>query len=269
MSTHHCLEIMTIQASAFKTLIEALKELLVDTTIIFDETGMKIFTVDTAHIVVIHLKLDADKFEHYYCEKPMSIGINMILFYKIIKTINSNDTLTLFMNSNPDFGMDYLGIKIENVEKNTKTTYKLTLYDLDPENIQIDPIEYNSIITLPSCDFQKIVRDMANIAQDVEIKNIEKQLIFSCQGDFCKQETILSDTDKGNLVIYNRNIDKITQGIFSLKYLVMFTKCTNLSSTVEINLRNDLPLIVQYGIASLGQIKLGMSPTYKNDPRME
>lgn len=261
----HCLEIKTIQASAFKTLVEALKELIVDTSIVFDETGMKIFTVDTAHIVVIHLKLDADKFEHFYCEKPMTIGINMILFHKIIKTISSNDTLTLFMSNNSDFGMDYLGIKIENVEKNTKNTFKLNLYELDPEIVSIQPIEYNSVITLPSNEFQKIIRDMANIAQNVEIKVVEKQLIFSCQGDFCKQETVLSDTEKGNLVIYNKNIDKITQGVFNLKYLAMFTKCTNLSNTVEINLGNDLPLIVQYGIASLGQIKLGMSSTYDKD----
>lgn len=262
---HHCLEVMTIQANAFRQLVEALKDLLVDTSILFDETGMKIFTVDTAHIAVIHLKLDADKFEHYYCEKPITIGINMLLFHKIIKHINSNDTLTLYKDDLPELGSDYLGIKIENIEKSSKSNYHVTLYDLDPDSIHIDPIEYNSVITLPSSDFQKIIKDMFTLAQDVEIKNVDKQLIFTCQGDFCKQETVLSDTDKGHLVVYNKNIDKITQGVYNLKYLSLFTRCTNLSSTVEINLRNDLPLIIQYGIASLGQIKLGLSPTIKND----
>ena len=268
----YCLEIKTIQASAFKVLIEALKELLIDTSIIFDETGMKIFTVDTAHIVIIHLKLKASEFEYYHCDKKISIGVNMINFYKLIKTINNGDTLTLFMDGEKEdgFGMNYLGIKIENNQKNTRTTYKLDLYDLDPEQIHIDPIEYNSIVTLPSSDFQKIVRDMSNIANEVEIKNIDNQLIFSCKGDFCLQETVLTDTPynesdeenkKNKVVIYNKNIDKITQGVFNLRYLVMFTKCTNLSNTVELSLRNNLPLVVQYCIASLGTITLAIAPT--------
>ena len=294
------LEIKTIQATAFKVLIEALKELLIDTYIIFDDTGMKIFTVDTAHVVIIHLKLKASEFEHYYCEKSFSIGVNMINFHKVIKTINNGDTLTLFidksdMNATPipaqthddkhnNLGMNYLGIRIENGQKNTKTTYKLDLYDLDvPEQIHIEPIEYNSIITMPSSDFQKIVRDMSNIAQEVEIKNIDNHLIFSCKGDFCFQETVLTDSPaaspdtmdatpssgdvfdgkKNKVIIYNKNLDKITQGIFNLRYLVVFTKCTNLSNTVELSLQNNLPLIVQYNIASLGTITLANAPTLR------
>ena len=45
------------------------------------------------------------------------------------------------------------------------------------------------------------------------------------------------------------------QGIFSLKSLSQFIKCTP-CSTVEIYLSNDLPLICCYDVASLGSIKL-------------
>ncbi len=216
------------------------------------------------------MKLEASQFERYYCEKPISIGVNMINFYKIIKTINNGDTLTFFMDANERFGMESLGIKIENGQKNTKTTYYLDLYELDPEHIQIDPIEYNSIITMPSNDFQKIIRDMSNLSQNVEIRNIGNQLVFRCKGEFCELETIWTDTPsydeithevKRNIVIYNKNQDKITQGMFNLKYLSLFTKCTNLSSTVELNIENDYPLVVHYNIATLGQIRLCIAPS--------
>jgi uncharacterized membrane protein len=52
---------------------------------------------------------------------------------------------------------------------------------------------------------------------------------------------------------------EIIQGIFSLKYLSIFTKCTNLSNTVEIYLKNNYPIILRYTIASLGEIKLCLS----------
>lgn len=253
----NCLEIKTVQATAFKILVEALKELLTDTSVEFDETGMKIIAMDTSHIVLVHLKLDASKFEYYKCDTKMCIGVSMLNLHKLIKTINSNDTLTLFMDEND---MNHIGIKIENGEKNTKTTYKLTLLDLDNPRISIDPTEFNSMITLPSSDFQKICRDMSNLSEFVEIKNINNQLIFTCKGDFCQQETILCDNDSGIHSISSKNTNEIVQGVFKLKYLVLFTKCTNLCNTVELYLKNDYPIIVRWSVASLGEIKLALAP---------
>ena len=260
MSSPYALEIRTVQASAFKILIEALKELLTDTCIDFDENGMKIVSLDNSHVVLVHLKLDASKFEYFYCEKKITIGVNMLNLYKLIRTINSNDTLTIFIESTDS---NHLGIKIENGEKNTKTTYKLNLLDLDNPKISINSADFNYEIMLQSADFQKICRDMYNIAEVVEIKNIGNQLILSCQGDFCSQVTLLADTENYSCKSNNNN-NNIVQGVFNLKYLVLFTKCTNLCSTVELFLKNDYPLLLKYMVASLGEVKLCLAPQYQS-----
>lgn len=249
----NCLEIKTVQACAFKILVEALKELLTDTDIEFDETGMKIIAMDTSHIVLVHLKLDAANFESYFCKHKIVIGVNMLNLHKLIKTINSNDSLTLFIDESD---RNHLGIKIENGEKNTRTMYKLNLLDLDIQPITVGPTEFNSVITLPSGDFQKICRDMNNLSPLVDIRNVGNQLIFSCNGDFSSQETVIADNDSGTHFIQSNNLNEIVQGVFKLKYLVLFTKCTNLCNTVELYLKNDYPLIIMYSVASLGTIKL-------------
>lgn len=264
------LEIRTVQAGAIKTLVEALKDLLTDTRIDFDITGMKIVAMDNAHIVLVHLKLDANRFEHFYCSQKFSIGVNMLNLHKLVKTINSNDVLMMFVDRDDP---NHLGIKIENSEKKSYTTYRLDLLDLDNQRINGDPLEFPSIITMPSSDFQKICRDMNNIAEFVEIKNFSNKLVFSCRGEFCSQETVLSD-ENPQQIQNNPDSDAtesqsssaskkkktIIQGIFSLKYLVMFTKCTNLCSIVSIHLRSNYPLIVKYDVASLGELKLALAP---------
>ena len=252
-------EIKTIQSSIIKTLVEALKELLNDTVIEINNECIKIVTMDNSHIILVHLKLFAEKFEYYTCNKPISIGINMLNLYKIIKTVNNNDVLTLFIYEN---NLNQLGIKIENMEKNTKTTYFLNLLDLNNDQFEIPEVEFNSVITLPSNDFQKLMRDMNNIADYVEIKNVDNKFILTCQGDFCSQETVLSDNE---LVNISGNNNDIIQGNFNLKYLVLFTKCTNLSNTVELYLKNDYPLIIKYTVASIGSIKLCLSPQTENN----
>lgn len=255
MSTDNCVEVKTVQASSFKTLVEALKELLTDTCIEFDETGLKIQAMDASHIVLVHLKLDAENFEFYHCARKVNIGVNMLNFHKLIKTINSSDTLTLFL----DDSLNYLGIRIENTDKNTRTTYQLNLLELDKENLYINPVDFNLMITMPSTDFQKICRDMKNLADFVEIRNVNNQLVFSCQGDFCQQETIITDNQSGVHNISSKT-DEIVQGIFNLKYLVLFTKCTGLSNTVELYMKNDYPLVVNYNVASLGAVKMILAP---------
>tara|TARA_Y100000389_G_scaffold30009_1_gene25477 strand:+ start:2070 stop:2852 length:783 start_codon:yes stop_codon:yes gene_type:complete len=249
----YSLEIKTVQSSTIKVLVEALKEILTDTVIEINEEYIKICTMDSSHIILIHLKLEADKFEYYYCEGKKLIGVNILNLNKIIRTINNNDTLTLYMYKND---CNHLCIKLENAEKNTRRITKLNLLDLENTNFEIPSAIFNSVITLPSSDFQKICRDINNLSEYVEIKNINNQLIFDCLGDFCSQEIIISDSDQ---TVMN-NSQEIFQGVYNVKYLVLFTKCTNLANTVELYLKNDYPLIIQYTVGSLGSVKLCLAP---------
>lgn len=256
------LEIKTVQASAFRILVEALKEILTDANFECDETGIKMIAMDSSRTVLVHLKLQSDKFESYFCKEKRVLGISMINLFRIIKTMNNNDTLTLFLEKEKD---SVLGIKIENSEKNTTSTFHLNLMDLHIDNIQIPSVEFESVITMPSTDFQKIIRDMHNYADLIDIKSVEDHLIFSCKGDFCSQETIIGETDTGMNFAKNKKPDEIIQGEFALKHLVLFGKCTNLCNSIQMFLKNDYPLVIKYTVASLGEIKLCLAPSCNDE----
>lgn len=251
------LEIKTVQASTFKQVIDALKEILMDVNLEFDETGMKIVALDNTHVVLVHLKLDADKFETYHCEKKLYVGINMLKLHLLIKTISNNDVLTLFVDRN---NANFLGIQIENEDKNLKTVYKLSMLDINVINISIPPADFQTVITMPSVDLQKIIRDMHNLADFIEVRNVGNQLTFSCKGDFCTQETVLG-TDKNPNIHITTTVNKqeIIQGVYNIKYLISFTKCTSLSNCVEMYIKNMYPLILCYQVANLGSIKLALA----------
>ena len=88
--------------------------------------------------------------------------------------------------------------------------------------------------------------------------------IFRCLGDFASQETIIGEMGGGLSFIKNQNRDEIVQGVFALKHLVLFSKCTNLCNSIELYLKNDYPLIIKYTVASLGEIKLCLAPKIDN-----
>ena len=65
LDSKNIVEIKTVQSSAFRILVEALKEILVDANLECDETGIKMIAMDSSRTVLVHLKLHADKFESY------------------------------------------------------------------------------------------------------------------------------------------------------------------------------------------------------------
>jgi proliferating cell nuclear antigen len=251
-------EIKTIQAAAFRTLIEALKEILTEANLEFDNTGIKIMAMDETHTVLVHLKLLADRFNEFYCPQKFVLGINMIYLFKLIKTMGNNDSLTLYL---PAKNPNKLGIKMENSDKATTTNYFLKIFDTNVEEITIPSLNFTSVIHMPSTDFQKICRDMNGLGdgEKVEITSSGSDLIFKCLGDFAEQETMISENNAMKVQRLSRSTE-IVQGIFQLKHLVLFTKCTNLCPGIEIYLKNDYPLIIRYSVANLGEVKLVLAP---------
>lgn len=255
------MEMTTVQSVSVRSTLETLSKMLADTLIEFDPRGMKIMATDPLRQVLVHMFLDGSRFEHYYCPGKVFAGVNMIQFAKLVKSVTNNNTLTFSMDAND---MNHLYIKIENFEKNQRTNFKMRLLDLPQDKLSARPLLFNSLVTMPSADFQKIVRDMAQLGvEHVELKDVQNQLIFSCAGDFGSQETILCERETNQHV--KKDPTEILQGVFSLKLLSTFTNCTNLSNTVEIMLKNDYPLILRYGVASLGEIKLCLTPVVQKD----
>ena len=57
--------------------------------------------MDKSHTILAHLFLDASKFEEYYCKyDKIIIGVNMFHLFKLINSIDNDDTLTIYIDEN-------------------------------------------------------------------------------------------------------------------------------------------------------------------------
>ena len=261
--SNNVLEIKTIQISPVKTLMAALKDILLETNITFLKEGIRIINMDKSHTILAHLFLDASNFEHYYCKYPkIVIGVNMFHLFKLINSIDTDDILSIFIEESEYSGgiVDNLGLKFENGEIKQCKIQKLKLIEPEEEELDVPDVKFSSIINLPSGDFQKIIRDLSNISERLEIKSVGNELIFKCRGPFAEAEIRRTESDGSMEFINKQDSNKIIQGEFSLKNLGYFIKCTNLCSSIEMYLENDLPLVVKYAVASLGEIKLCLAP---------
>ena len=261
--SNNVLTIKTVQIAPFRTLMTALKDILLETNITFKKDGIRIINMDKSHTMLAHLFLGAENFEHYECNKEkIVIGVNMFHLFKLINSIDNDDTLTIYIENNDYYDgiVSFLGLKFENGDIKQCKTQKLRLIEPDTDEFEEPDVHFSSVIDRPSSDFQKIIRDLSCISERLEIKSVGNELIFRCDGQFATAEVKREESSGGMEFIEKQDSSKIIQGEFSLKNLGYFIKCTNLCSQIEMYLENDLPLVVKYYVASLGTIKLCLSP---------
>lgn len=239
----------SVQAGAFKTLVEVLKDIIHDTNIVFDEKGGRIMCFDGSKSAFVHVKLRADSFEEYHCPAKVRCGVNMAAMYKLIRACGSKDTIVLY---NRRDATNELGIRISNADKNSRTEFRLKLLDIDDSEYQIPSVEFDYVMTIPSAFLQRLVRDMANLSPTICIVTQGDVLTLSCDGDFASQETVIGDSGEGMSI--SRKSDVVVRGEYALKYLTMFCRASGLCNTVELFLKNDFPMTLKYNVYGIGEI---------------
>lgn len=246
------MKLVTIQASAIKSTFEVLKDILNDVNIYFRPSGMYIVTLDTARTSLIDMFLSADNFEEYHCEcEEIIAGINISNTYKLLKVITNNDILKIEIKSK-----EYMNFEITSEIKKTSTNFQLKLLDINESRIEIPVITMTSNTILPSTDFQRLCRDMSNIGTDIEITRIGNKIHLKCEGDFANQETIIECPDESTEM----------KGLYSLKYLNIFTKATSMCSSVQImQEEGNRFLILKYNVANLGEVRFYLATKVSDD----
>jgi len=251
----YSLYVKTVQGGALRGLFETLCHIIHDTNLTWepvskDGGGLKVLTMDGARCALIYLKLEGGSFDEFHCPSQIVTGINMSSVWKLLKTASSHDCITMYIESGNQFE---LGITIQNSEKNALTEYKLKLLDCDAEMINVPDVTFDRVLTLPSAYFQRLCREMTNLGDFMTISIEGSVLKLSCDGNFASQSTHIGESDGCMSVLENtgENVD----GVFSLRYLSLFTRASGLCNTVQMFLKKEYPLVLSYNVASLGSLK--------------
>ena len=243
------LELKTTQAASIKIVTDAINSLLTDANFDFypyhinntsdqDKNtigGVVLKEVNKTGKILVYMRLDADKFDVYkynYHKEKLTLGIDIGNMLKCLKCMNHFDTMTWIVD---DEDINKLIIVLESTERKEKKTFKLNLMDIEEETYDITPIQFPYSITLPSQDFHKYCKDMVSSTDKIEIKATSNKLVFSGKGEIGNIEFEVGETNGGlSIVSTTSNSNEIVQGLFELKFLLIFTKCSNLCNQVTL-----------------------------------
>jgi len=219
--------------------------------------------MDNSHVALVSMVLKAEAFSPFRCDRNIPLGINLNSLTKVLRAAQASDILTIKAEDGPDV----VDLTFESSEKDRISEYAIKLMDIDQEHLGIPETEYSATVTMPSGEFQRICKDLFAISESVSIECTKEGISFKANGDIGTGSVTLRQQTSVEKEENNVAID-LTEPValsFSLKYLVSFTKATGLSSSVKICLSQEVPLMVEYALASNSWLRFYLAPKIGDD----
>lgn len=98
LSTGSCLtmfEARLVEGIILKQIIESIKDLVTDATMEITGEEISIQCMDSSHVALVDVNLSSAAFDHFRCDKALSLGFNTPNMSKILKMMNKDDTVIL------------------------------------------------------------------------------------------------------------------------------------------------------------------------------
>lgn len=251
------------QAALLKKVVEAIKELIDDANFDCNSSGFSLQAMDSSHVSLVALSLRADGFEHYRCDRNVSMGMKLANLSKILKCAAADDTITM----KSEDGGDTLTFMFESSAQDRISEFDLKLMDIDSEHLGIPDNEYDATVKMPAAEFQRIVKDLSTIGDTVEISVTKDAVKFGTTGDIgsanilCRQNNTVDKPEEATSIDINEPV-ALT---FALRYLNSFAKATPLSTHTVLKLSKELPVVVEYYIADMGRLAFYLAPKIEEE----
>lgn len=262
----------TNDAYIIKILLELLHNNIKTACFEITPKGIFLCMTDSNHRTLIDLKLHAKDFNLFYLKPAsLSIGVNVNHQYKMLKSVKKKDSLQLFIHENAPTD---LGIQILPKDHSRLTTSYIRIQNIQNLEIQL-PDPYPHTILISSSEFSKMCKDMLNISNSILILANQYSAKFVCNlGSVYSREVILGETEVEKYANHdgfypnvsgtsssitekeNGGYDFVFKDDFETEQLSRIVKISGLSNNININCHENMPLLIQSKVGSLGEINI-------------
>jgi len=250
-------------AGLLKKILEAIKDLVVQTNFECTKTGVSVQAMDSSHVSLVSLRLRQEGFENYTCERNVTLGIDLPSMAKVLKCAGNDDRLTLKTEN-----ADSVSLSFESPKQDKVSDFELKLLHLDGEILAIPDHEYGATVLLPATEFQRICRDLAIMGESVRLNVTKEGIKFSASGEKGSGNILCRPTgaaDAKEDESTNIQIKEPVSMSFALHYLNQFTKATSLSPRVCLKMSKGFPLVVEYNIEEIGYVRFYLAPKIEDE----
>jgi proliferating cell nuclear antigen PCNA len=254
----YLLKIKTKDGHSFKVLAELIQKYVKDGCWNIDKNGMSLTGIDTKTTKgtkMIRINLPKTNFSKYKCpDEPLKIGMNMVHFYRMLKSIKKKDnTLTLFIEEQDPLKL-YIQIHQSGEDKKKGIIGHINI-NIMRLIIHDEPVGYYDPIIVTSKEFQKI-KQLNKISKTMELSFNGKSIELFCnrEGVYSKRVSLGDRDDDDDDDDERSQEDEEYKQTFESDQLLDLVKIAGTSNNVQIFATPELPLHVKLNAGSIGTV---------------
>jgi proliferating cell nuclear antigen len=236
--------------------VDAISEIVDSAAMTFTESGIVLQAMDASHVCLCSLELKSEGFVEYVCLRDVvSVGVPIVTMSKIFKCSGSEDNFCIKIEDRKI--ADRMTLQFSNSKRTSE--FQMRLMEIDSEFIDVPDTTCNCNLRMPTTEFQKVVRDLSIVGDSCELRVDDCGVVFKSSGDMgdASFEVIRRDEE----VCFEGE----GRGMFSTKYLHLFTKATPLCKSLLINLPDGAPLCLEYCMGALGILRYYLAPKLEGE----
>jgi len=243
-----------------KGIIETLASIIDETEFRVTPKEFTISAMDPSRICLLKLSLKKDDFDDFKCSKESKVGLNLDDLDKILKRSAANDSVEIDFDETDQ----KIKIKMQREGVSRVRTFSLALLDIDIEEIPMDnllKIEYPSKWVLDPEFLVEAIKDAEIYSEILNIDAKEGQgLVFSSSGQIGEMEYDLNEDD-----LIEHELEGTSSGAYSLTFLKAILKIASITEKLEIALKTDHPLKMNFDILEGGKLSYFLAPRVEEE----
>ncbi len=243
-----------------KSIVETLASIIDETEFRVTPKEFTISAMDPSRICLLKLSIKKDDFDEFECSKESKVGLNLDDLDKILKRSASNDSVEITFNEEDQ----KIKIKMQREDTSRTRTFSLALLDIDIEEIPMDnllKIEYPCSCVIAPDFLVEAIKDAEIYSEILNINTNEgKGLIFSSSGQIGEMEYDLNEED-----LIESELKGSSAGAYSLTFLKAILKITSITEKLEIALKTDHPIKMNFDLLEGGKLNYFLAPRVEEE----
>lgn len=237
------------KAKAFSSMFQNMKLFSDHINLIFEPHRLYAQGMDSSHISVFEIIIPNTWFDSYWQEGNDVLGINTVLFHKILGTREDGQQISVEYNRDNDSDKLYMHYSSES-SKSFDKHFELPLVELESDLMQIPDVDYQAEFALASSNFANLISQLKQFGSDLFIKCNEEELRLTSKSNESGNMSVVVPID--DLLLFAINEGETINMSFSLLHLHNICAFHKVCDNVNLKISENYPLKTTYLLEPLG-----------------
>jgi len=238
-------------ARLWKSLLGAISTLIEEADFNATPDGIRLRSMDPAHVAMVDFEWQKAAFEEYTCIGPTKIRVRLTSMLRLLKRVGSDEVLEMLYDDKT---------RKLNLTLKAKMMRKFTMPTLDPaqEEVPTPKITFNAKTKLTTAILRDIVEDMEAVSDNIHLEVTSDKFIAAATTAL-SSATI--EMEKGNENMLELEAKEPSKATYSLNYLSQITKAgAATAELVTVEFSTNMPIRLAFDVPQQGRLMYYLAP---------